>query len=56
MSIHNYSISFLIIMKDEGPKVFKLKLTLPGVSQKYTSSDSTSEGTTIFDKILGIVF
>ena len=23
-SIHNYSILFLIIMKDEGPKVFKL--------------------------------
>ena len=35
-SIHNYRILFLIIMKDEGPKVFKLlknKLCL-GFSQK----------------------
>ena len=51
-SVHNYSISFLIIMKDEGPKVRKLVKTNSALDflKNNTSSASTLEGI-IFDKI-----
>ena len=51
-SVHNYSISFLIIMKDEGPKVRKLVKTNFALDflKNNTSSASALEGI-IFDKI-----
>ena len=57
MSFHNYSILFLIIMKDEGPKVFEVCKTNSALDfiKNNTSSGSISEGI-IFDKIQGIVF
>ena len=56
-SIHNYSILFLIIMKDKGPKVFKCVKTNSALDflKNNTSSASTSEGI-VFDKIQAIVF
>ena len=55
-SIHNYSILSLIIMKDEGPNVFKLVKTNSALDllKKHTSLASASEGV-IFDRIQGIM-
>ena len=56
-SIHDYSILVLIIMKDEGPNVFKLVKTNSASDflKNNTSSTSAWEGI-IFDKIQGIMF
>ena len=56
-SIHNYSILFLIIMKDTGSKVFKLVKANSALDflKNSTSLDNASEGI-IFDKIHCIVF
>ena len=45
-SIHNYSILFLIIMKDKGPKVFRLTETNSALDfrKNNTSSVNTLEG------------
>ena len=51
-SIHNYSILFLIIMKDEVPKVYQLVKTNSALD---FLKNNTSEGI-IFDKIQAIVF
>ena len=56
-SIHNYSILFLIIMKDKGPKVFKLVEANSALDflKNNTSLAGASDGI-IFDKIQAIVF
>ena len=47
LSIYNYSILFLMIMNDEGPKVLKLVKTNSALDflKNNTSSASISEGT-----------
>ena len=47
LSIYNYSILFLMIMNDEGPKVLKLVKTNSALNflKNNTSSASISEGT-----------
>ena len=56
-SIHNYSILFFIIMKDEKPKVFNLVKTKSALDflKNNTSSSSISERI-ILDKFQGIMF
>ena len=58
-SIHNYSILFLIIMKNEGPKVSTCKLVETNSALDFLKNNtpmaSASEGI-IFDKIQGIAF